>query len=240
MATKASSGNWVRVHHNTVLEKLGLTRFSSTEVSKEQMETYWHNIGWGLWHECYCLLFAAWDEAKIYADSLMHIVHGKLKQNWRHGGRFNRLNNHPIDSHSIIKLTCAREQGMPIIEHDESDVHTVTSEFSLVCQRQIGEKVNYEDTITEVSSGEEEPDVSDSEDAPLIEESETDSAGEEEDIVRDPPVLGVPLPMPESGKLSTVIQRARYKRMMGKDDDEGMGVAVAAAAVFLALAYAMS
>ena len=54
------------------------------------------------------------------------------------------------------------------------------------------------------------------------------------------PILGVALPEPV-GELSTVIQEARFKKMMGKKDaDEGMGMAIAAAAVFLVLAYAMS
>ena len=153
MATKAQGGDVVRVHHNHVLSKLGLTRFSSTEQSKAFMLHHWDDIGWDLWHECYCLLFAAWDEAKAYSASLLRQEGGRVVTTWRKEGRFNRLHHHPINQEAIIKIECAREQGMPPIEHEE-DAQTVTSEFSLHCQRAIGEKVSYEEQISEFSDPE--------------------------------------------------------------------------------------
>ena len=241
MATKTD--NWVRVHHNHVLGKLGLTRFSSTEVAQSDMEIHWHNTGWDLWHECYILLFAAWDEGKRYAESLQTVEGNRLVTTWRNGGRFNRVNQFPIDMETIAKLECAREEGMPPIETGD-DAQTVTSEFSAKCARVVGSVTNYEETITEYDSGDSLVGLTDDEDQPLLEERTSDIESEQEEAEQAPqppqPILGVPLPEPE-GELSTVIQEARFKKMMGETaDDEGMGMAIAAAAVFLVLAFAMS
>ena len=160
---------------------------------------------------------------------------------WNPEGRFTRIKDHPIDIKTITELACAREEGMPHIEHDD-DSRTVTSEFSLKCQRAIDNVKSYEDTVTELSNSDKGSDY-----------FESDSEGEnilEEDPIEDDPDPIIPLiqakdvvvlPEPE-GELSTVIQEARFERMMDPDkkEDEGMGVAVAAAAVFLVLAYSMS
>ena len=97
---------------------------------------------------------------------------------WRNGGRFNRVNQFPIDMETIAKLECAREEGMPPIETGD-DAQTVTSEFSAKCARVVGSVTNYEETITEYDSGDSLVGLTDDEDQPLLEERTSDIESEQ-------------------------------------------------------------
>mgnify|MGYP000451059252 CR=1 FL=1 len=247
MATKATM--WVFVHHNHVLKQLGFTRFHSTEVKPAVMVHHWDEIEWDMRMEMYCLLFAAWDEAKAYANSLEYVQDGKLVSKWHGEGKYHRMNQlFPIDSKTITEHICAAEQGMPHIEHGE-DARTVTSELSMVCQRRVGSVIDYEDTHTELESDEEvvvsEEEVVGS-DLEQPSEDEPLSSVDEEDEIIDftiPDSTHIAVfqgEHPQARKERDARHEAFELTQIKEEKDSGMGMAMAAAAVFLVLAFAIS
>jgi len=130
LATQERANDPFKVNYPRVLYELGLQRFKSTEKTREEMHNIWRARGWGRYEEFYILLFAAWDEAKEYATSLLtgDDRDGRIKTWWKRKKRFSRMSeNFPIDREGIKAQLAAEARGQAI-EIDTSDTMTVISE----------------------------------------------------------------------------------------------------------------
>jgi len=114
----------------------------------------WDKRQWGLYEELYTLLFAAWDEAKRYCESLMtHAEDGRAVTYWKKARRYERMNNFPIDAEGISKVHDAKKSGLPEIEYDLDDTATVVSEAE-ARQREGRKDYKEADTMTDLEGSE--------------------------------------------------------------------------------------